>query len=148
LGVMLYEMVAGRRPFKGNSQVETLHAIINDPFLPLTQQPPEFGEILAKALAKDPKDRYQSAADLGLDLRRFQRAWETKSLPSMRVWAVLPRRRILVALAPALLVVGAVAGWWLGRSRAPDSVGNPLANAQFTRFTDFPGSEWDAAISP
>src|SRR5215471_8859483 len=35
LGVMVYEMVAGKRPFKGNTQVETLHAIINDPFPPL-----------------------------------------------------------------------------------------------------------------
>src|SRR5262249_51114706 len=35
LGVMLYEMVAGRRPFTGNTHVDTLHAIINDPFPPL-----------------------------------------------------------------------------------------------------------------
>jgi Tol biopolymer transport system component len=147
LGVMLYEMVSGQRPFGGKSQVETLNAIINDPFPPLSQ-PPEFDEILAKALAKDPKDRYQNAADLGLDLRRFRRAWETKSLPSMRASAAASKRRIPIAVAAALLVVGAIAGWWVGRSRTADSMENPLANGQFTRFTDFPGSEWDAAISP
>jgi serine/threonine protein kinase len=35
LGVMLYEMLAGRRPFSGKSQIETMHAIINDPAPPL-----------------------------------------------------------------------------------------------------------------
>src|SRR5262249_35810421 len=48
LGVVLYEMVAGRRPFRGNSQVETLHAIIHDPAPPLSQLP-ELEEVLAKA---------------------------------------------------------------------------------------------------
>src|SRR5262249_25863057 len=149
LGVMLYQMVAGQRPFKGKTTIETLHAIINQPFPPLARQPPEFDEILAKALAKDPKDRYQNAADLGLDLRRFQRARETKSLPSMRSGVDGPKVLIRFAIAAALLVVFAAgAGWWVGHSAATTSIENPLANAQFTRFTDFPGSEWDAAISP
>src|SRR5262245_18506335 len=148
LGVMLYEMVAGERPFKGKTQVETLYAIINDPFPPLAQQPPEFDEILAKALAKDPKDRYQNAADLGLDLRRFLRSWETKSLPSMRARATAHKLRIRSAIAAVLLIVGAAAEWWVGRNGTTASMESPLANAQFTRFTDFPGSEWDAAISP
>jgi Tol biopolymer transport system component/predicted Ser/Thr protein kinase len=148
LGVMLYEMVAGERPFKGKAQVETLHAILNVPFPPLAQLPPELDEILAKALAKDTKDRYQNAADMGLDLRRFQRAWETKSLPSMRAGAAAPKSRIRFAVASLLLAVGAGAGWWVGHSDTAATMENPLANAQFTRFTDFPGSEWDAAISP
>jgi len=84
LGVMLYEMLAGTRPFRGTSTVETLHAIIHDPAPPLRAWPPELQEILDKALSKDPKDRYQHAGDLGLDLRRFEKAWESKSLPSMR----------------------------------------------------------------
>ena len=84
LGVMLYEMLAGGRPFGGKSPVETLHAVINDQPPPLTQ-PPELQEIVDKALAKEPAERYQHAGDLALDLRRFQKAWEAKSLPSMRV---------------------------------------------------------------
>ena len=83
LGVMFYEMLAGKRPFDGKSQVDTLHAIVHDPAAPLTGQPPELREILSKALAKDPKDRYQHAGDFGLDLRHFERDWKSHSLPSM-----------------------------------------------------------------
>ena len=84
LGVVLHEMVAGRQPFRGKSHVEMLHAIIHDSAPPLAQQPLELNEILEKALAKEPKDRYQHAGDLGLDLRRFRHALLTKSLPSLR----------------------------------------------------------------
>src|SRR5689334_17232038 len=84
LGVVLYEAVAGQKPFRRKSQVETLSAIINEPAPPLVSQPPELQEIVDKALAKDPKDRYQHAGDFALDLRRFQRAWKSKSLPSLR----------------------------------------------------------------
>src|SRR5438552_5008351 len=93
LGVVLYEMIAGQRPFRGKSQVETMHAIINDPRPPLEQQPPELNEIFDKALAKDPKGRYQHAGDLALDLRRLRSAWQTKSLPSMGATAVAPQIR-------------------------------------------------------
>ncbi len=74
LGVMLYEMLAGTRPFRGKSHVETMHAIIHDPAPPLSSVPPRLQEILEKALEKDPKDRYQHAGDLALDLRRVERS--------------------------------------------------------------------------
>jgi eukaryotic-like serine/threonine-protein kinase len=92
LGVVLSEMLTGQRPFQGKSNVEMMHAIINDAAPPLPNQPPELEDILAKAIAKDPKDRYQHAGDFALDLRRFKSAWETKSLRSM--WRVpMPRLR-------------------------------------------------------
>ena len=56
----MYELLAGQRPFRGTSQVETMHAIISDPPPPLSQ-PPELQDILDKTLAKDPKDRYQTS---------------------------------------------------------------------------------------
>ncbi len=150
LGVVLYEMLAGRRPFQGKSPVETMHAILNDPAPPLPQYPPEIEEILAKALAKDPKDRYQHAGDLGLDLRRFAHAWETKTLLSMRpargTVATARRRPGLWAAAILLGVMSGAIGWWSRGSTIPPE--NPLAGAKFTRFTDFEGAEHDAAISP
>jgi eukaryotic-like serine/threonine-protein kinase len=81
LGVMLYEMLAGTRPFRGKSQVETMHAIIHDPAPPISSVPPSLQEVLEKALGKDPRDRYQHAGDLALDLRRVGRSPGAKSSP-------------------------------------------------------------------
>lgn len=83
MGVMLYEMLHGAHPFRGRSPAETMNAIIRDPAPPLTNQAPELNEIIDKALAKDPRDRYQHAGDLGLDLRRLQKSWDSKLLPSI-----------------------------------------------------------------
>src|SRR5262249_52645304 len=146
LGLVLHEMITGERPFQRNSAVETLHAIINDPAPLVTNHPPEVEEILAKALAKDPKDRYQHAGDLALDLRRFGRALESKTLPSLRRGAAAAPKLRIVLVAVAAIVI-AVTAWWASRL-ANAQFENPLAEAQFTPLTDFPGSEWDAAISP
>jgi Tol biopolymer transport system component len=149
LGVVLAEMLTGQRPFQGKSNVETMHAIINDPAPVLANQPPELEEVLAKALAKDAKDRYQHAGDLALDLRRFKGAWETKSLPSMRPAAdATPAKRGRTRVWATATVLGAiigVAGWFMRGT--PEAMENPLANAKFTRLTDFEGIERDAAIS-
>jgi len=147
LGVTLYEMISGRRPFQSKSAIETLHAIINEPSPPLVDEPPELEDILAKALAKDPKDRYQHAGDFALDLRRFGRALETGSLASTRGRTPGISKRKMGAVVAVLTVLAGAAGWWFA-PRAAASMENPLADAQFTRLTDFPGSEWDAAISP
>jgi Tol biopolymer transport system component len=144
-------MLAGARPFRGKSPVETMHAIIHDPAPALAAQPPELQEILDKALAKDPKDRYQHAGDFAVDLRRFQKAWQANSLPSMRGGPEpYGRRRFgwgVTAGVTALLLLAAVVTALLFARRAASWV-NPLENAQFTRLSDFEGSELDAALSP
>src|SRR4029434_2592595 len=61
LGVVLYEMVTGERPFRGKSAIDTLHAIINREPPPITQLnsqlPPELADILSKAIAKETSER-------------------------------------------------------------------------------------------
>ena len=142
LGVVLYEMISGQKPFRGKSAVETMHAITNDPAPPFANHPPALKDILDKALAKDPKDRYYHAGDFSLDLRRFltrpaeaARSQASRTLPLK--WA---------AAAAAVMVVLIFAATWMWRTAA-DVPDNPLTNAQFTRFTDFEGSESDAALS-
>jgi serine/threonine protein kinase len=110
LGVLLYEMLAGRRPFVGKSLVETMHAIIHDAAPPLATRPPELNEILDKTLQKDPGDRYQHAGDLALDLRRFRKSWDTKSLLSMRPANAGSPQRSGWAVAAATLVLGLAGG--------------------------------------
>jgi serine/threonine protein kinase len=147
LGVMLFEMLVGKRPFGGTSPAETMHAISHDSQPSLKSVPPELEEILTKALAKDPKDRYQHAGDFALDLRRFQHAWKTNSLPStgVRMLPAPTRWRFLTITATAFIF--ALIAVWLA-TRHNDISANPLENASFTRFTDFEGSELSADLSP
>jgi len=74
LGVVLWEMLTGRRPFRGDSPVETLSAILREEPPPdpvFADLPSEFERILRRSLQKRPSDRYGSAADLALDLRQL-----------------------------------------------------------------------------
>jgi serine/threonine protein kinase len=74
LGVVLWEMVTGRRPFRGDSPIETLSAILSEqppPDPALSDLPPEFERVLRRSLEKRPEDRYQAAAELARDLRRI-----------------------------------------------------------------------------
>jgi serine/threonine protein kinase/Tol biopolymer transport system component len=147
LGVVLYEMLAGRRPFRGKSQVEMMHAIINDPAPPLTQQPPELNEIFDKALAKDPKDRYHHAGDFELDLRRVRSGWQTKSLPSMGAATAPPApKSITLSMIAVGVSVGLAAGWWIGL-HAP-SEPSLRADASLINLAGYTGTERSGAISP
>jgi serine/threonine protein kinase len=76
LGVMLYELATGERPFKGESSVSVLAAILKDTPRPVTELRPhlprDFARIVRRALAKDPEQRYQSAKDLRNDLQTLK----------------------------------------------------------------------------
>ena len=72
LGVMLYEMVAGRSPFDAPSRSDVLAAILDREPAPMARfapdVPPELQRIVTKALRKDREQRYQTMKDLLLDL--------------------------------------------------------------------------------
>ena len=76
LGVVLYEMAAGRIPFAGATSMDTLVAILErepaplEEFVPYT--PLEFQRIVSKALRKDREERYQTIKDLLIDLKSFK----------------------------------------------------------------------------
>lgn len=69
LGVMLYEMVAGRKPFTGDSVITITYNIMNIDPAPLAGAPPGVDQIVRRAIAKDPARRYQSAAEMEEDLQ-------------------------------------------------------------------------------
>ncbi len=76
LGIVMYEMVAGRPPFTGDNPVSIAYKQVHDSPQPLVQivadVPKAYEAMVAKLLAKDPKVRYPSAGALRDDLRRFR----------------------------------------------------------------------------
>jgi len=73
-GVVLYEALAGRRPFDGSSELEVLKSIIHGAPDPLGKGiPPRLRAVVEKALEKTPEERYQSMRELVVDLRRLLR---------------------------------------------------------------------------
>ncbi len=84
LGVLLYEMVTGRRPFQGRSSAETTSAILRDTPTAVTDVradvPGDLARIIRRCLEKDPRHRIQTARDVANELRDLARQ-KTESAP-------------------------------------------------------------------
>jgi len=110
LGVILYEMIAGRLPFQGENLAAILRSITNEQPQPLARYnnrvSPELQRIVSKVLSKDKAERYQHADDLLADLRGEKRASEQMRSSEFSVAGVIPpsRRRLLSYLVPASVV--------------------------------------------
>src|SRR5450631_2175408 len=76
LGVMLYSMITGFRPFQGNSAETVCFKVMNIEPVPVTSfqhdVPPELDAIVARAIAKDPADRFQSGAEMAQHIQSFR----------------------------------------------------------------------------
>ena len=143
-GVLLYELLAGHRPFETKTDLELLQSITHKAPEPLGDQVPLLLRLaVEKALEKDPAERYQTMRDFVVDLRR---ALRIKAVEPSPVMTVSRSRPWLTAVAATLALIAGALFWLL--LRPPATLENPLANAHFTRLTDFPGFEEDAAISP
>lgn len=126
LGVMLYEMVAGRRPFEGATTNDVIAALLTAEPPPLhsvaTQAPIELERIIDKCLAKDREARYQSAKELMAALKpigtdnqsEVAAAWRRIA----RIGTRLASRRWLVISALAALLIAGLA-WFLFWRRTP-----------------------------
>ena len=83
LGVMLYEMATGQRPFGGASPVELLSSILRDRPTPLSEArpglPPHLDTIVGRCLEKAPENRPQTASDLGSELRALRQEMDSGS---------------------------------------------------------------------
>ena len=153
-GSILYEMATGRRAFQRASAPQTLTAIIQDEPEPIavlnSKIPAPVRWIVERCLVKEPKGRYASTEDLARDLAtlrdRLSEATSAVEAVPTTVESMRQRHwRIPAAIAAAILFAFGIVGWQL---RQRDYFWkNPLAGARFTRFTDWEGSELDAAIS-
>jgi serine/threonine protein kinase/tetratricopeptide (TPR) repeat protein len=142
LGVVLYEMLTGRRPFVGDREQAVLLSIINDEPSPpsglRTGVPLELERIIAKAMAKDPADRYQHMDDMLVDLRAVKR--DLEAVTATRTAGLSPASRTTsdgrkwrgILAAGAVVVVAALSGliWNAVRTRNP--VSGPTRGAPAT----------------
>lgn len=176
LGVLLYEMLTGIRPYKltgaasiglieqaiatvevkkPSTHVEQYASTMRDttPGKLTRQLHGDLDAITLKALAKDPARRYQSAAALAQDLRCYQERKPVRALPSgafVRLQKFVSRNStVVLAGAIALAATLAVAFLVFGLpQRNPEAARHdPLADVKIVRLTDFTETEQGAAIS-
>ena len=136
LGVVLYELLTGRRPFEGSSIYEIMAALLSDrEASPLARYAPDVPEelerIVGKALRKNPDERYQTTRDLLLDLQSLKQRLEferTRSgpapAPDARQGTGAGRTRLAIAaVASAVVLLAVVAigyAWWKETRSAGD----------------------------
>ncbi len=120
LGIVIYEMLVGRKPFEGGTRARMIAAILEHEPAPLTASdtiPAAVARTVMKCLAKDPADRWQSARDLASELEWLAHAGATPRSPE----PVQRRARLAWTLVAALgAIVIAVAVY--ATSRSPQAV--------------------------
>jgi eukaryotic-like serine/threonine-protein kinase len=96
LGVLLYEMLTGTWPFRGKTTIDVRHAVLHDPPRPVSELrssaiPPRLQQIIDKALAKEPKDRFQNMEDFRNELRQVLHEIDAPSTDYQSVTPEPPR---------------------------------------------------------
>lgn len=136
--VVLYELLAGRRPFRGPTDLDVLHAIAHQSADPLPESIPlPLRGLIERALRKDPAQRVQTMREVVADLRRLVRQSGTTPMPARR------QGRAFAWAAGVLLAVAVGAGFVIWRPRPA----SPVA-AQYVQLTSFADSATSPALSP
>ena len=122
LGVVLYEMLTGKLPFKGEHDAALLYSVIHDrPHRLKTVKPdvpPELERIVYRALEKKPESRYSSAEEMLEDLKRYQDNLRIAEARPFNLGLLLQRARAPRVAIPGLiflLAVGFLSYWFLRR---------------------------------
>ncbi len=137
-GCIIYETVTGRRPFEGESFVDTLHEVLHATPPPIEH--PELQRIVGKCLVKDREYRYQSIRDVALDLRAVDER-KPEAPPEKR-----SKTPLYVAIGIAAAIV-AVIGWQIHARMHSSGPDFPAAHAALQRITTS-GHIGHLAVSP
>ncbi len=116
LGVLLYDMVTGRKPFQGEHRAAVSYSILNEEPEPLVRfkadVPDELQRIVGKLLRKDKDTRYQTAGGVLSDLEALKRTEASPQEPRM----TRLRKRIISSLIGVLVIAAAIVGYLATRS--------------------------------
>ncbi|HET9479383.1 MAG TPA: serine/threonine-protein kinase, partial [Pyrinomonadaceae bacterium] len=156
LGVVLYELATGRKPFAGETRQATINAILstqpNQATTIAPGLPPDLDQILNKALEKDRELRYQTASDFRADLRRLLRQIDSspdvsgEGSKSGRVQQFTEHRWLWPVVASVVILVIAGLAWsaWLkAKADAPD-----WSRAAHLQLTSEHGTEFFPSLAP
>ncbi len=117
LGVLLYELAAGVRPFQGETNLTILAGLMRDTPTPITELrqdlPPAVGAIIQRCLEKDPVNRFQSAGDLRAALEQVH----NRQRPALRG----PAPRWAYAASAIIVLLTGLVSWWALRPESPET---------------------------
>ena len=149
-GVVLYEMITGRKPFTGQTRLATMSAILKEPPKPLSDAapgvPPDLERLVDRCLRKDPDRRWQNMPDVRISLLEMHEDSASGKLPlaPSSAGARPLFGKLWIYAAAVLLLAAFAAGWAMLRKPAQqaskDLIPIPL--------TVYPGDQRDPAFSP
>ena len=139
LGVLLYEMVSGRRPFTGATGFELSAAILHkEPDALPSTVPASLAAIIQRCLAKAPDDRYQQATDLHVALEETKTQTRTAQ---PRIPGILRRLAVGVLLLASILAIVVIA-WY----RTGSAIGEPTAFSNMRGYSLLRDGELELAL--
>ncbi|HEX7361546.1 MAG TPA: protein kinase [Bryobacteraceae bacterium] len=143
-GAVLYEMVTGRRAFRGDSTASTLAAVLHRDPDPPANIPKELERIIQRCLRKDPNRRFHHMSDLKVELEEVLED-TVSGIQPVRPAVSQKQHRIVWAAIAVVLGLTAGLGFWItnpkNQATAPETPG-------LYRFTSYPGVETMPAFSP
>ena len=162
LGVALYEMLTGYLPFRGDYELAVMYNIVNEDPTPIAdsrvEAPEDLELIVRTALAKDPDERYQNAAEMVADLRAVQRQLRAADAPTQTNQASVARTRSKVEMrserpprwtfaATAALTLALAGGWlvWQSNGGRPPSLRTTIPHEKHLVVLPFENIAGDAA---
>jgi serine/threonine protein kinase len=159
LGVVLFEMLAGKPAFSGATQAAVFDAILNkEPQAPSRTNPeivPEFDRIVSKALEKDCELRYQTASDFRADLKRLMKMLDSSAVWSSDTINKIPKAKNSnrnfwrnAAVAGLVLLFLGASGFALWRYFKSNSGAPDWTRAANTQLTDGAGTEYYPSLAP
>src|SRR6185436_7332490 len=135
LGVVIYEIVSGQKPFRGQTATDVIVSIASQEPQLLTSLssdvPPRLDQIVTRALAKDLDTRYQTADDLLVDLKNLRRDLDIESgVQRLKPPTPVNRSRNRIFIAAAIVAAIVIAGFVYSRLSRERSTAGPTADVR------------------